>query len=316
MVVSVAKELTVIPFPEPYADRDSVRAIQEHVGAMACNEIPAFQVDVGSHQDRHLAGTFAVRRIVEDAYQKLVADAYHERGFPPFRFSMQSLRFPYSVPSYYAKRLRLPPHHDNEQIGLAIHKEYFHGSPTVVDFGYLREGAKLPENTYDGHYHGPGLEAFSDVSYTGSTQLGRLSIFSQGDATIGMLPAVHYFQRASEQPGGQHTRYFMLNPHEFDYSRLKNYDDFVETRQQASLHLDWKQWQYIHEQLTSINAKGHEDLTEIARIAASHLQDHPGADMTFWDFREDVSTLAYGVIPKDGSLDSVDVHRIHRHKES
>lgn len=310
MTVSVTKELTVIPFPEPYADRDSTRAIQEHVGAMACNEVPAFQVDVGT--DKHLRGTFAVRKIIEDAYQERTADAWEKRGFPSFHFSMQSLRYPYAIPSYYASRLHLPPHHDNEQIGPSLHKEYF-DEPTEVAFGYLREGAELPDITYKGHYDGPGLEAFSDVAYRGSTQLGRLTIFSQGDKTIGMLPTLHYFQRTTERPGGQHTRHFMLDPHKFDHNRLSSYSEFINTRRQAALHLDWKQWGYISEQLARADIG--QNLEEMKQIAAGHLKDHPGADLEYWEFRQDLKTMAYGVYPKDGSLYSVDEHRIYPYKK-
>ena len=285
------RSLEVISFPEPYTDLDKAAMIIAYTRALVHNEIPAFQVDVGD--DRFLAGTLAVQRAielgVEESCGKSAADGYDV----PFKFSYQNLRAPFYVRPQHARSTTMPPHVDGKQIGPAIHKEYV-GQPTKVQFGYVTDRTKLPPIKDD--YTGPDLAEFSDTVYEGVTHLGRLSIFSQGNDYWGMAPTAHYFQRqANQRVGGRYTRYSMLDPAHCAFPDTSQYEQFVEMRTKASLHLDWRQWQLLGEDLRDysdqISPAIHASYTD---LIAQHTKGHPGEDYHYWA----IDDQTYGVIPR------------------
>lgn len=283
--------LEIIDFPEPYTDTHKADMISEYTQALVRNELPAFQVDVG--HDRFLAGTFAVQRAIELGVEESGNTSVSETYDVPFRFSYQNLRAPFYVRPQHARPTTLPPHVDGNQIGPAIHKEYV-GEPTKVQFGHIASDVELPPFTFD--YMGPDLAEFTDVVYEGVTHLGRLSVFSQGSDHWGMAPSAHYFQRQADQHvGGRYTRYSMLDPAKCPYPDISQYDRLVEMRTKASLHLDWRQWQLLGEDL-----KAHGDRVSPAMRATytdlitQHTTGHKGEDYHYWA----ISDQAYGVIPR------------------
>lgn len=139
--MSSCERIDVIPFESPYIDPESIERIQANIEDMAYNKLPIFQLDVGP--DIHLAGTMAVRHVIEQAYDKLTGDAYQKAGFPRFAFWHQNMRLPYLVLPSHAVAGRIAPHMDSGQVGPAIHKEY-PGEPTKVQGGYKKEGVTLP----------------------------------------------------------------------------------------------------------------------------------------------------------------------------
>lgn len=285
-------QIEIIDLPSPYNDPCKVAQISAYTGALVRNELPAFQVEVGD--DFALAGTFAVQAAIEEGVavhaDKRVSDSYPV----PFRFSYQNLRAPFYVRPSHARITTLSPHVDGRQIGPAIHKEYV-GEPTEVQFGYVSDMSVLPP-VEDG-YMGPGLAAFADTVYEGVTKLGRLSVFSQGNAYWDMQPTVHYFKRVAGQPvGGRYTRYSMLDPATCPYPGMQDYERFVTMRAEASLHLDWWQWQLLGEELeakqTDVPALTSE---RYASLVKQHTAKHPGEDYHYWT----VDSMLYGVFPRN-----------------
>lgn len=300
--------IEVIPFLPPYTDEDSIGRIGTNIAHMSENKLPIFQVDVG--EDRHLAGTMAVRQIVEAAYNEKVGEIYERSNFLPFRLAFQNMRVPYFLSANHAvDSKRIAPHLDTQQSGPAIHKEY-PGLPTAVEGGYQQEGAVLPELDHTKSYEGPGIEGFVDAAYRGIAQLGRLTVFSQGDRAIDMKPTVHYFERAPHQPvGGRFTRFFSLDPSRTDYTKVRSYDEFVDMRKQASMHLDYEQWRLLGYELSQTSGEQYQDLRT---MAAEHLADHPGTGYTYWHTVETRGAVtSYGVASPQYPLEEKELFRIH-----
>lgn len=283
--------LEVIDFPEPYTDLHKADMISAYTQALIRNELPAFQVDVG--HDRLLAGTFAVRRAIELGVEEGCGKSVSEDYDVPFRFSYQSLRAPFYARPQHARPTTMPPHVDGMQIGPAVHKEYV-GQPTKVQFAHIADGVELPPIQSD--YVGPDLAEFADVVYEGVTHLGRLSVFSQGNDHWGMTPSAHYFQRQPDQyVGGRYTRYSMLDPAKCPYPDISQYDRLVEMRAKASLHLDWRQWQLLGEDLDNHGERvSPAEHAAYSDLIAQHTKDHQGKDYHFWA----INDQTYGVIPR------------------
>lgn len=289
--------LEVIDFPEPYTDLHKADMISAYTQALIHNELPAFQVDVG--HDYAVIGTLAVQKIIEQSVEE-VHSTVHDSTTLPFRFSAQNLRAPFYVRPQHALSTPYPPHIDQRQLGPAMHKEYV-GKPTRVQFGYIAEGVTLPPA--EPGYSGPGLEAFSDTVYEGITFLGRLSVFSQGNRAWGMQPTAHYFEReASQNVGGRYTRFSMFDPDRSPYpADPDNYELFVQMRKNASVHLDWCQWQLLSEELHAQQAiMPPERHQEIMQLAEPHLHDHPGKQYSYWQVTGP-DGFSYGVIPHSGN---------------
>lgn len=289
--MSSYEHIDVIPFEPPYTNQESIERIQDNIGRMAHNKLPIFQVDVG--HDIHLAGTLAVRHIIEQAYGEFTNDAYREADFPRFAFWFQNMRTPYYTRVNYATPHRLAPHTDRQQVGPAIHKEY-PGQPTVVQGGYKRYGCTLLPINDNATYEGPGVDKFVETAYHGVAQLGRLTVFSQGDPVIGMRQAVHYFEREPGQAiGGRYVRYHMVDPAVVDFSKVRSYEELVAMREQTSLHLDYEQWRHLDYMLSRNSS---EDYAQWKRLAAQQLVDHPGKGDVFWQrMIEGNHIYSYGV---------------------
>lgn len=289
------RPLEIIDFPAPYENTASIEQIADHTRALAHNQLPAFQVDVGN--DRFLAGTLAVQAIIEASIDDMYGSDLSPQYTMPFRFSFQNLRAPFYFDMSDARSTTMPPHVDRRQIGPAIHKQHA-GSPTRVQFGYVSEEMTLPPFLCD--YQGPDLVKFADTVYEGTTHLGRLSIFSQGNAHWDMKPAAHYFMRETGQLiGGRYTRYNMLDPATKPYPQGDAYNTLVAMRKAASVHLDWQQWRILEKEL---NQYGHM-LPGVTRMhyadqARLHLDGHPGEHYRYWSMTDDVG-IAYGVLPTD-----------------
>jgi hypothetical protein len=274
---------------------------------MSENKLPVFQVDVG--EDKHLAGTMAVRHIVEAAYNEKVGEVYESSNFPPFRLAFQNERWPYLMSARKTTSRRIAPHFDTQQAGPAIHKEY-PGLPTTVEGGYQRYGVELPEIDDSKSYDGPGVEGLVETAYRGVTQLGRLTIFSQGDKAIDMKPTVHSFERAPHQTiGGRFVRFYTLDPAHTDYTKLRSYDEFVGMRKQTSAHLDYEQWRMLDYELSQTDDEQYQDLRA---MTTSHLTDHPGANYTYWHTTDvSGSITSYGVASPQYPLEEKEHFRIH-----
>jgi hypothetical protein len=293
------QQLEVIDLPAPYTDQQSIEQITAHTRALVRNELPAFQVDVGT--DLHLLGTLAVRSLIETEMNLHTGELHANNGHPPFAFTGQNMRAPYYVRSGHKKITRLAPHLDGEQIGPAVHKEYF-GKPTKVQFGYLTSGKVLPLYDESVSYEGPDLEPFVETLYEGVTHVGRISIFSQGYTDISMKPTAHYFERdPNQQIGGRSTRYFMIDPHSYNLDGIADYGSFRIMRQHMSMHLDYQQWEILKNELaggTSVD-----DQSSLHQLIDSHLKDHPGQNYTYWDIPGEIVT-SYGVYPKGFPIDT------------
>lgn len=286
--------LEVVEFPAPYSDKQSIEEIAHHTRKMLDSQLPAFQVDVGA--DRHLAGTLAVRQIIE--YE--VNNAWDKGPSPvspiPFRFTHQNMRAPFFVLPQHARANRISPHVDGMQLGPAIHKEYL-GSPTKVQFGYVPEGIELPvaEN-----YTGPDLSQYIDNVHEGVTHLGRLSVFSQGNANWNMRPSAHYFEREIQPDiGGRYTRYSMFDPKHGAFPAPDEFESFAAMRKNASVHLDLWQWKLVRDELEAYKEKiPFEDYTRYSAMADDHIANHPGANYKYWMMTDvDLKDYTYGVAP-------------------
>lgn len=297
------KNIDVIDFYPPYTDQKVADHITEYVNGMLQNEVPAFQVEVGN--DRHLAGTLAVRQIIEDAVEQVWDGGVSPDQAYPFRFTHQSLRAPFFVSQQDGITTRIAPHVDKYHVGPAIHKEYL-GRPTKVQFGYVSEGTKLPPDEMD--YDGPDLSAYIDNVYEGVAKLGRLSIFSEGNEHHGMQKTAHYFERQTDQSfGGRYTRYSMLSlESSFMAKPDDDYDSFVTMRKNASLHLDLWQWALVRKELQEQKSGGaaHE-YDQYITLANDHITDHPGTNYRYWmsagieliENGHSFAGYAYGVTP-------------------
>lgn len=288
------KKLEVIDFPAPYTDEQTIGQIGAYVQDLLGNELPAFQVDVGD--DLHLSGTLAVQRAIEQKINDVHAGITPTSNLP-FRYIHQSMRAPFYVHPSHARSKTLTPHLDSGQVGLAIHKEYV-GHPTKVQFCHVPKGVELPPVTED--YRGADLAEITGTAYEGITQLGRLSIFSQGNPHWDLQPAAHYYERQPDQLiGGRYTRYSMLDPESAAYpNQADSYEQLAEMRKTAAIHLDWRQWQMLSGELAGAKDAIHpDDYVEHTALTEMHLANHPGKEYLYWSVSaEDAHT--YGVIPK------------------
>lgn len=303
--------LEVIDFPAPYTDPDTMKQIADRTSLLAHNEIPAFQVDVG--EDHFLGGTLAVQGAIEAEIENLFGEDSSPHCAVPFRFTYQNLRAPFFVRPDHARSTTMSPHIDSVQIGPAIHKEYV-GRPTAVQFGHVTEGTVLPPIIDD--YKGPDLTEFANTVYQGVTQLGRLSIFSQGNAHWNMAPTAHYFQRQADQLiGGRYTRYSMLDPAVNPYPTSDDYDTLVEMRKAANVHLDWQQWQLLKGELKAHqHSVSQEDHARYTDLVSKHLDGHPGENYRYW-LIEDGQKTNYGVLPR-ASLNDASQHLLRLYPPS
>lgn len=295
-----SRELNVIDFDAPYDDPQAIGSIAAHSLAVCQNEIPAFQVDVG--KDRHLAGSFVVRAIIEQAVNEQFGEVFAEHGYPPFRFMGEAMRAPYYADPSHARITSLRPHRDTEQICLALHKEY-PGQPTPVGFGYARKGVELP--TKEAYVpDDKGVRPYVNVAYEGETTATRLTAFSQGFALGGMEAAVHHYDRVPDQVvGGRWRRFFMNDPVVKDFSALPDFDQFVAMRQAVSRHLDYKQWLLLQQELQqSGDTIPDVQREELTALTADHLKDHPGSQYQFWEMRE--------LVESDSPLEPLNIRNI------
>lgn len=304
--MSRAEELEVISLPEPYNDTVRIKNIQAGIGALLANEIPALQVDIG--REKHMAGTFAVQTIVEEAVRARLDDLHAAHQYPPFAFMMQNLRVPHAKPEH-STLTRLAPHEDHGQLAVAIHKPYA-GEPTKVQFGFRAADATLPELDITKPYDGPDLHSFVDTVYQGTAQLGRLTLFSQGHALINMQPAAHFFERNPDQKvGGRFTRYFMVDPETYDLTGLADYSAFTAMRRQTAEYLDYQQWRILDTDLrTHGSSLSYQRYQELRNLADQQLSDHPGAQYTYWEHPD--CSMTHGVYRNEELPTTTDTYMI------
>jgi len=307
-------ELTKISEPETIGwDRlpdildDAARQrIQALTRMVIAQEIPAYQVDAGDT----IAGTLAVRNVIEAEMNSSFGQVLEEKGLPPWRMTQETgLIQAYARREHYAIVRTLPPHKDKGFHGLAMHRNYMSPQPVRVQFGFSDATiSDHPSFHIPVHYDGTdGVEKYTDTVWEGETVSGRLTVFSEGNTyqdgedLFNMQPAVHMFDRRDMPWAGIYTRYACVDLRRTDWTDVP-YDDFTDMRLHTSHHLEYARWHAAVKEIESVReALPDADYENMHHRASHQLKaSEPYAPYKFWNMYNGVEgellgTLSYGV---------------------